>query len=370
MSLQGPSAEGSLAGLGVHAHESLFRRLGLKRLTRSLLLFGGAAALGAGAAWFWLNSELRPMPEGKPFYIRYAQGATLDQALSDLQKRGVVRNPWASKLVMRLRGGPSSVLSGSYEFRPGMGLSSVTKALNSPIRQMVRVPEGWWIARVATRLEARNVCDAEEYIRLAADPARFQSAVSFPLPKGSLEGYLYPDTYDLPPLLGAEEVIRRQLKAFEEKIYKKLPPKADLQRALIIGSIIELEAGLDKERPVIAGVIENRLKKRMRLEMDASVLYGIQEWRVLKPGEVRKLVSPYNTYLINGLPPGPIGSPSDKSVMAALSPASHGYLFYVARPTREHFFTTNYADHIRRIRQARKEFRDAEAKKKAEESAK
>ena len=114
---------------------------------------------------------------------------------------------------------------------------------------------------------------------------------------------------------------------------------------------------MDAERPRVAGVIENRLAKGQRLEIDATVLYGLQDWRVLKPGEVRTVDSPYNTYLVNGLPPGPICSPGSMSIQAAMKPEKHTFLYYVARPTRTHYFTSSYADHLAAIRKARSEFR-------------
>ena len=168
---------------------------------------------------------------------------------------------------------------------------------------------------------------------MAGKPEEFAEVVDFELPKGSLEGYLYPDTYDLPPMLGAKGVITRQLRAFETKVVKKLGAEG-LDRALTIGSMVELEAALDEERPRVAGVIENRLKKGMRLELDATVLYALGEWKELGPGVVRTVKSPYNTYLNAGLPPGPIGSPGAKSIEAAMNPETHNYLFYVERPER------------------------------------
>src|SRR5690606_35264400 len=112
--------------------------------------------------------------------------------------------------------------SGTYAFKPGMTMDQVTTALKNPLKQNVRIPEGWWISRVADRLEAKNVCTAEEYAELAAKPEEFKDVVDFELPEGSLEGYLYPDTYDLPPMLGAREVIKRQLQTFQKKVVDKV----------------------------------------------------------------------------------------------------------------------------------------------------
>lgn len=290
------------------------------------------------------------MGSGPPFYIRFDQRTPLVVALTRLQERGVVRNPDVMARYSRWRKLPAVVEAGTYEVTPGTKADALLTALRKPIRQMVRIPEGWWVARVAKRLEEQGVCAAEEYIALTQEPERFAEDVSFPLPKNSLEGYLFPDTYDLPPLLGAEATIRRQLKTFEAKVVKQVGNPKDLQRLVTIGSLVEAEVALDAERPLVAGIIENRLAKGMKLQIDATVLYALQEWKELGPGVVNTIDSPYNTYRIHGLPPGPIGSPGLKSIEAAAKPRATEYLYYVALPNRSHLFAKDYPTHLANIR--------------------
>lgn len=322
------------------------------------IVLGAIFALG-GVNWF--NSQLAPMPSSEPVMVRWP-ARNFKSAVIELGKMGIIRNPKVFEFDAKLKGKADPVAEGTYEFHAGQSVDEVIASLNKPITQMVRIPEGWWIKRVAKRLADKGVCEEAEYIELAGKPEEFKDVVSFKLPEGSLEGYLYPDTYELPPMLGAKAVITRQLKAFESKVVKELGEDG-LNRAVIIGSMVELEAALDKERPMVAGVIENRTKKGMRLEIDATVLYALGEWKVLGPGVVRTVVSPYNTYLNAGLPPGPIGSPSKQSIAAAFNPDSHNYVFYVAKPDRSHYFTSTYAEHLAAIRKARAEWRDAEANK-------
>lgn len=295
------------------------------------------------------------MPTGRVGYVRYEELTRLDDVLSDMHRRKIIRNTTAVSIYARLKRQDHAVKPGTYRVRPGLTVEGLLRALKQPVRQMVRIPEGWWIARVAKRLEENEVCSADEYIRLAARPQEFQNEVSFQLPKdGTLEGYLFPDTYDLPPLVGARETIKRQLKAFEQKVLPELPENADLSRILTVGSMVELEVAADDERPIVAGVIENRLRINMPLQIDATVLYALQEWKVLGPGEVRRVRSPYNTYRINGLPPGPIGSPGLKSILAAASPKTTEYLYYVARPNKTHMFATTYQEHLKNIQTRKK----------------
>lgn len=330
------------------------------------LVIGAGVAL---AALTWYRNGTAPTPAGEEVLLRW-QAKSFRDAVDELAQKGVVRDPVAFRLQAKIRNQEVAPTGGTYAFRPGMNSAEIAQALRTPLRQMVRIPEGWWISRVAARLEDKNVCSAQEYADLASQPELFAEAVSFTLPENSLEGFLFPDTYDLPPLVGAKAVITRQLQAFESKVIKPLGLQNEdpetIRRAVVVASMVELEAALDEERPKVAAVIENRIRRGMRLEIDATVLYAIGEWKVLGPGVVRTVQSPYNTYLNDGLPPGPIGSPSAKSIAAALRPDTHDYLFYVARPDRSHIFTRTYAEHRAAIRRARAETRAAQAQIQAQ----
>jgi len=309
--------------------------IGLGLLT-GVLILGGA----------WFRSQLTPNAKGDAFYIRFDQRTDLRSALESLRERQVVRNPWALNLYARILKEGYPVREGTYRFAPGMTASEVLRAVRTPIRQMVRLREHYWIARNAKLLEQNGVCSARDYVVLSEKPQEFQKFVNFPLPKsGTLEGYLYPDTYDLPPLYGAQNTIVKQLQTFEKKVWTKLKRPEDLRRTLIIASMVQLEVTKDNERPIVAGVIENRLRLGMRLQIDATALYAMQEWKNPTRREIRSADSPYNTYLKDGLPPGPICSPSLKSILAAENPASHAYLYYVAMPQRHHLFAGTLQQH-------------------------
>jgi len=184
---------------------------------------------------------------------------------------------------------------------------------------------------------------------LVRDPSQFAHDVSFPLPKDSLEGYLYPKKYDLPPLYGARRVILKQLKEFERNVWDARERPKNLTRTLIVASLVQLEAGRDDDRPMIAGVIENRLKKKMPLQIDATILYALQKWRRLSFKDYHGVKSPYNTYTTKGLPPGPICSPDAKDIQAAMHPAKHDYLYYVALPDGRSIYAATYHDHLKNI---------------------
>jgi UPF0755 protein len=304
--------------------------------------------LSAFASWQWLRSGLAPLPKGEERYVRFASSTSLDEALARLQNGKIIRDARRLIVYAWLRRKGTRVASGTYRLGPGMTADQVLNALSNPVRQMVRIPETNFSYRTARLLERYEVCRAQEYLDIVHNPANWPEIDGFAKPPGSLEGYLYPDTYELPPLLGAKGVVERQLSNFARRILPLLPEGKDLHRLLTVASMVELEVKLDRERPIVAGVIENRIRKGMRLQIDATVNYALKEWRPLSLRDLR-IDHPYNTYRYAGLPPGPICSPSLKSFQSALSPAKHNYLYYVALPDGSHLFSETYEEHVRNI---------------------
>lgn len=322
----------------------------LKGVKRFTLWFGLGLVLAVAGIAGWLGLMLRPVEPGIKQLVRFEGAKTLGSALLDLEKKGVVRSARAIRIYATLVRREKGVGTGTYSVQPGMTASEILDALEKPIKQMVRIPETNWSRRTANYLEQKGVVVANAYLNLVQRPKDFQDAVSFPLPKfGTLEGYLYPDTYDLPPMLGARQVILRQLKAFETKVIPVVGERKDMQKVLTVASMVEMEVMKDNERPIVAGVIFNRLAKGMRLQIDATINFALQVWRPLTLKDLTDTDSPYNTYRVAGLPPGPICSPSLKSIEAAVHPAKHDYLYYVAMPDGHHLFSKTYEEHLANI---------------------
>jgi UPF0755 protein len=324
-----------------------------KRAGRWILL--GFVLGGAIGGTFWLKQGISPTPKGAPFFVRYEHPTTLPRVLYEMKRRGVVRDPLAMRAYAFITRTPTQIRSGTYRVHSGMSAKELFDEFRKPMSQMVRIPETNWAQRTANLLETKyQVCPAADYMALVRNPNEFAQEVSFPLPKDSLEGYLYPDTYDLPPLLGARAVILRQLKAFQRKVWEPLKHPKNLHRILTVASMVQLEAGRDDERAAIAGVIENRLDKGMRLQIDATILYGIQKWKRLTYADYRNLDTPYNTYTNDGLPPGPICSPTIKSIEAAMNPDKEGgNVFYVAMPNARSVFAPTYSEHLKNVKKRR-----------------
>ncbi len=301
-----------------------------------------------GGAWFIQNVKkgIEPLPEAAtPKYERFEKVTALPDALKKLQSDGVIKDANAMRFYAIYRRDPSVVSQGTYAVHPGMDADAILSSLHKPIKQMVRIPETNWSNRTGRLLEKKDVVVASEYSDLVKKPSEFKNVVSFPLPATSLEGYLWPDTYDLPPMVGARAVIERQLKAFEKKVWLPLGKPEKLERTLIIASLIELEVARDEERRIVAGIIENRLKKGMPLQLDATILYAQDRWHEPTGSDIRKTISPYNTYKHKGLPPTPVCSPSLKSIEAAMHPGKNDYLYYVALPDGHSLFAKTAKEH-------------------------
>jgi UPF0755 protein len=316
----------------------------------------------------YFNAELAPVAPGKSKRLRLP-AQPLDQALKTLEKEGILRNASITFLQAQILRRSRPIAEGTYEVKPGMTANEVIDALRSPMRQMVRLPETNWARRTANLLEKAEVCTAAEYLELVRQPKRFKETVSFPVPEDTLEGYLYPDTYDLPPLLGAEGVILRQLRNFERRVWRDLDQPRNLDDVITKASLVEMEVARDEERPIVAGVIENRLRKGMRLQIDASINYGIQKWRPLLRSEYKSIDSPYNLYRVNGLPPTPICSPTVESIRAVLNPARHPYLYYVAMPSGESRFAADIKGHNQNFAARKAALRALELKNRKEEAS-
>jgi len=303
------------------------------------VLIGGAFVV------YKFNDNLKPTSASPAKLVRYDAKQPLSTILHDLEEKGIIRSASATGLYARIKKKETIVEAGTYSVAAGMSADEILKALRTPVTVKVTIPEYYWAAETAKVMEEKEVAKADDYIAEVGKPKDFAKAVDFPLPANSLEGYLFPDTYKIQPLVGAKAAIAQQLEAFEKRVWKGLNEPKNLNRAVIVASMVEREAKLDDERPIIASVIENRLSKGMPLEIDATVLYAQQRWHEPTRADIRNTISPYNTYLNKGLPPGPICSPGLKSIKAALNPAKTDYLYYVAMPDGKTLFAKTLPEH-------------------------
>ena len=315
-----------------------------------LLAAGGAIALLLASLW-WVAEGPNRFPGGGEKVIFVSRGQTFSSVVDSLDSKDIIRSRFLFMIVARMLGGADRVQVGKYIVQTGVSNADLFVMLRSGRGNQliqVTVPEGYRI-RAQARIFSRALgIDSSKYARLAFDPAW---ARSLGIEEGGLEGYLLPDTYDFCWEQDEREIQRRQVEAFQKFFNDTLRAQCrefgwNVHQAVTFASIIEGEAVLDEERPVISGVYHNRIRKGMKLEADPTIQYVLDDGpRRLTYADL-KSDTPYNTYRFRGLPPGPVNNPGKASIMAALYPQANGYLFFVANGRGGHWFTRTYGEHL------------------------
>lgn len=347
----------------------------------TVLLVAGAALGG------WVYSELRqPITHNKSGqYIEIPRGSSPSAIVKKLADEGVLKSEWPLKLYLRATGRGSTLKAGEYDFPSPVSPMGVLAKLQQGQRRLARltIPEGytrWDIAKAMAQVPELKLESEAQALELMNNV----SLVSDLDPQAkNLEGYLFPDTYEFAHDTTPPQLIEMMVKRFRG-VWK--PEWNDRARSLgmttrqivTTASIIETEAKLDEERPIVSSVIYNRLEKNIPLAVDSSIVYASKlegKWRydgkVYKSDIERR--SPYNTRIYAGLPPGPVASPGASSLSAALNPEQTDYLYYVRNPDRDdgaHNFYSNGSDFetgVQALRRWERE-RDAEEARKRREN--
>lgn len=268
-----------------------------------------------------------------------------------LKKEGFISSEKIFYRYGKIKGYLTSFRTGRYLIPSNTTMLELIELLlkGKPIMDTTTIPEGKNLYEIAAILEQNNICKKEDFIKLAKD-ASFVKSLNIPADK--IEGYLYPDTYNWDKNTPPELVIKSMVAQFN-KIAAELDLSGrglTLHQLVILASMVEKETGAKHERPTIAGVFQNRLNKKMRLESDPTTIYGI--WEEYN-GNLKRIhlqtKTPYNTYRIPALPAGPIANPGKEALQAALNPEKHDYLFFVSKNDGTHVFTKNYKDHQKAV---------------------
>jgi UPF0755 protein len=299
----------------------------------------------------------------KPARVILPPGASFGAVTDSLTAHGVISNPSWFKFLARIRRVERSVHAGVYEFpagtTPWTALSMLARGKKAALR--FTVPEGLTIQEVAALAAERLGIPEKRFIAAARDSVAASRLLGMAVP--SFEGFLRPETYILPADINARDLVRFMAEGFRASWRPEWDARLDslnMTRLELVtfASIVEGEARADDEREIIAGVYRNRLRIGMALQADPTVQYAISLKRGRRKSRLfekdYQFKSPYNTYLNPGLPPGPVNSPSRRSLEAALYPADVRYLYFVAGPDGRHVFSRTYSEHLRAIRQIRR----------------
>ena len=324
---------------------------GFNRFSKGLVVF--VSSLLALSAWFYF---LDGFPSETKI-VEIPQGLGLSAIAEKLEGEGVVRKAEVLFFSAFLSGTHRKLKHGEYAFSAGEAPYTVHRKLRRGEVSLKRVtfPEGITLVQMAEILDASQIVSQEEFLAVAENSE--YSTKKLDVDVSSLEGFLFPDTYFFARDCSAEKVIETMLDRFRE-VYATLgiaSPQPDIKEIVTIASLIEKETAFPAERPLVSAVIRNRLRKGMKLEFDPTVIYALGE---KFDGNIRKkdlsFPSPYNTYVVSGLPPGPIAAPGLDSIRAALEPAGVDYLYFVANGGGRHFFSTTYRDHLNAVNQVLK----------------
>lgn len=331
------------------------------------LLLVLSTVLAAGV-WYLLFRAETHIATGKPVTVEIPPGSSTAEIARILADAGVVENANMFRLQARLSEADGELKAGEYELETGMFYDEVIIALAAGPEMhfvTVTIPEGFVIEQIAQRFEEQAGIPADEFTTLA----KTGGAMEFPdhpylasAYQGSLEGYLFPKTYQLEEGTTAREAIEMMLDQFDDEITSVDTSAAaargvELHELVTIASIIEREAKVADERPLVSSVIYNRLEIGMRLEIDATIEYVLPGNTFRLTLEDLRTQSPYNTYLNKGLPPGPISSPGLASLQAAAEPAATEYIYYVlTAKDGSHTFATNAEDFLAAKRKSKEVF--------------
>jgi UPF0755 protein len=317
---------------------------------RRLLAAAAVLALVLGGAGVLLVAA--PAPGGGLVVVR--EGDSVATIATRLRAAGIVRSALLFRVRARLRGLDRRIRPGEYRFADEPSLGQVLEVLAAGgDRPEVTIPEGLTVHEVAALLARQDLGTAASFLCLADDP-EFLLAAGVPGPQ--LEGYLFPDTYPLSPMMGPGEILGMMVRRFHERFdgerWRRAAARGlTVNEVVTLASIVEKETGLGSERPLIAGVFYNRLRLGMPLQSDPTVIYAAPNFA----GDLTRAdltrPSPYNTYVITGLPPGPIANPGIAALDAVLAPTDTPYLYFVSRNDGSHAFSATLAEHNRAVQQ-------------------
>lgn len=283
--------------------------------------------------------------------VEIALGTSLREVSQLLESRGLIRNRWIYEMYVRFQPNRRMAKAGRYLLGPGMTVPGIVRRMQqgtSPEIQ-VTIPEGLTNRETADLLARKGLVDPDRFLSKLED-REFMADLLKDIPLSHFkEGFLYPDTYRFKLNTTESQIIATMIRRFSQiyQLYLQDIPKEEFQNLLILASIVEKEAQKAVDRPIIAGVFYNRLRRGYPLQSCATIQYalGVRKERLLY--EDLQIDSPYNTYKHYGLPPAPIANPGLDSLRAAAIPAQVNYLYFVAKPDGSHVFSNTYEQHLR-----------------------
>jgi UPF0755 protein len=329
-------------------------------LRKTLLFIGIPLFIAICVAWgfYYELKTFASMPANQSasasVIINVSPGQTLRTTADILYRKTIIKDTLKFVLIARIKGYDKRLKAGEYLLSASMAPLQILKIMVKGAVKLYKltIPEGYTIDQIAAVMDAANFCTKTDFIQAATDTARVRQKG---LEGRTFEGYLFPDTYFFPRDVTIERIISTMVKRFRSVFVPEWVARAKdlgltVHQIVTLASIIEKETGAPFERPIISSVFHNRLKKKMRLESDPTVIYGINNFDGNITRKHLTTRTPYNTYKVRGLPIGPIANPGSAALVAALYPDDTKYIYFVSRKDRTHQFSTNLKQHNRAVR--------------------
>ena len=335
-------------------------------LLRKMIIAGLLVGVFGLLLTFGFMKVNQPVDTSRPVQIVHIpSGIGFTQVSHLLHQKGLLKYEWFFQVLGRAQRVDRKIIPGEYELHAGMRPTELLAKLvdGEVFEYSVTIPEGYSVVQIADILEHKGLADKQEILRLNRDQAFIHS---LKVEASTLEGYLFPDTYRFARSLPPEFLLRTFVSRFHEMVTPELKAQAKsmgmtLQEVVTLASVIEKETGLAKERSLVSGVFHNRLRRNIPLQSDPTVIYALTYF----DGNIRKadlsVDSPYNTYKVRGLPPGPIANPGLAAIQAALYPTPSDFVYFVSRNDGSHKFSATLAEHNEAVNKYQRRRRSKQA---------
>lgn len=305
-----------------------------------------------GFSFYYFKGLTAPVALTENVSLIVPPNATTSVISQLLLEKGLIHSDLLFKVYAKAQGFEGKLKAGEYHFSGQVSLKDIEEKMSQGVvnTQTITVPEGYNIEQIAELLEKKGLVNREKFLGTAQNGEFPYDYLPPAGTTGRLEGFLFPDTYQILKGWSEEQIIGIMLKRFNEVFLPEWHDRAaeikmSVLEVVTLASIIEREAKVSADRPIISSVFHNRIEKGMQLESCATVQYALGEVKEVLLYEDLKIDSPYNTYINGGLPPGPIASPGKDSLKAALYPADSNYLYFVAKQDGSHYFSRTLAEH-------------------------
>jgi UPF0755 protein len=335
----------------------MFKEMGTR--VKSIRIIGLGALfvcfVAAGFGLYFYRYAVTPTQTSETSVVVWIRsGQSFSETVAQLQEHGLVRHPKRFRWLARLREDDRHIRAGEYVLRASMSPKAILDTLvrGETLLHKVVIPEGSTVFGIGRIMERAGLMSQEAFLHAALDP---ELVKALGLKGNTFEGYLFPETYHFPKGVSPREVIDKMVAHFRSVFTPTWIDRAQAigmttHEVVTLGSIVEKETATPEERPLIAAVFLNRLKRDMRLESDPTVIYGMKDFDGNLTRKDLEIPTPYNTYRIKGLPPGPIANPGRASIAAVLYPSEEPHLYFVSKNDGSHHFSRTLSEHNEMVR--------------------